>query len=462
MVPERLRWLVAPGSPATVLGERFTEAGFALYLVGGSLRDALLGRPAEDLDFATDARPTDIKTVIEPVADAIYSVGERFGTIAMMLDGQTYEITTFRNEIYRDDSRQPEVSFSDDIETDLSRRDFTINAMALRLPDAELVDPFGGLADLAMKRIRTPLSPEISFSDDPLRMMRLYRFAAVLNFELDPLATEAVVDMADRIEIISKERIRGELTKLLVSDHPARGLRGIVDSGLAEYFLPELNELKAQQDPLHRHKDVWEHTLAVVEKTRPEARIRLAALLHDVGKPATRKFEKGGVTFHHHEVVGARMASRIMSDLRFPKDLTDEVRQLVFLHLRPHTFKMGWTDSAVRRYARDAGPLLQDLNELVRCDVTTGNARRANAIQRRIDELEERIGVLSEEEELGRLRPPVDGNQVMAHLGLSPGPQLGGIMKMLLEHRIDHGPYSEEEALTLAKDWALERGLIDA
>lgn len=462
MVPERLQWLVAPGSPATVLGERFAEAGFALYLVGGSLRDALLGRPAEDLDFATDARPTDIKTVIEPVADAIYSVGERFGTIAMMLDGQTYEITTFRNEIYRDDSRQPEVSFSDDIETDLSRRDFTINAMALRLPDAELVDPFGGLADLAMKRIRTPLSPEISFSDDPLRMMRLYRFAAVLNFELDPLATEAVVDMADRIEIISKERIREELTKLLVSDHPARGLRGIVDSGLAEYFLPELNELKAQQDPLHRHKDVWEHTLAVVEKTRPEARIRLAALLHDVGKPATRKFEKGGVTFHHHEVVGARMASRIMSDLRFPKDLTDEVRQLVFLHLRPHTFKMGWTDSAVRRYARDAGPLLQDLNELVRCDVTTGNARRANAIQRRIDELEERIGVLSEEEELGRLRPPVDGNQVMAHLGLSPGPQLGGIMKMLLEHRIDHGPYSEEEALTLAKDWALERGLIDA
>ena len=470
MIPERLQWLVAPEAPSTVLGERFAAAGFSLYLVGGSLRDALLARPAtdangmstRDLDFATDARPQDIKTVIGPVADAVYTVGEKFGTIGMLIDGLTYEITTFRNEIYRDDSRQPEVTFSNDIETDLSRRDFTINAMALRLPDAELVDPFGGLADLAAQRIRTPLAPEVSFSDDPLRMMRLFRFASVLDFELDEAALDAVDEMADRIEIISKERIRDELIKLLVSDSPSRGLRGLVDSGLAEHFLPELNELKAQQDPLHRHKDVWEHTLAVVEKTHPEVRIRIAALLHDVGKPATRKFEKGGVTFHHHEVVGARMAARIMTDLRFPKDLTDEVRQLVFLHLRPHTFKMGWTDSAVRRYARDAGPLLEDLNELVRCDVTTGNARRANAIQRRIDELEERIAVLSEQEELDKLRPPVDGNQVMAALGLRPGPELGRIMKMLLEHRIDHGPFDEEEALSLAKTWATEQGLIDA
>lgn len=462
MIPERLQWLVAPGAPSTVLGERFAEAGFSLYLVGGSLRDALLGRVADDLDFATDARPADIKRVIEPVADAIYTMGEKFGTIGMLIDGMTYEITTFRNEIYRDDSRQPEVSFSDEIEIDLSRRDFSVNAMALRLPDAELVDPYGGIADLALQIIRTPLAPEISFSDDPLRMMRLFRFAATLNFEMDSDALQAATDMRDRLAIVSKERIRDELSKLLVSDHPAAGLRGLVDSGLAAHFLPELNELKEQHDPLHRHKDVWEHTLAVVEKTRPELRIRIAALLHDVGKPATRRFEKGGVTFHHHEVVGARMAANIMSDLRYPKDITDEVRQLVFLHLRPHTFKMGWTDSAVRRYARDAGPLLEDLNELVRCDVTTGNARRANAIQRRIDELEERIAVLSEQEELGKLRPPVDGNQVMAALGLSPGPGLGKIMKMLLEHRIDHGPYSEEEALTLAREWAAEAGLIDA
>ena len=461
MIPERLQWLVAPEASSTVLGERFAAAGFSLYLVGGSLRDALLGRPADDLDFATEARPQDIKTVIEPVADAIYTVGEKFGTIGMVIDGQTYEITTFRNEIYRDDSRQPEVSFSDDIETDLSRRDFTINAMALRLPDTELVDPFGGLADLAAQRLRTPLSPETSFSDDPLRMMRLFRFAASLDFKMDPIALAAVEGMSDRIEIISKERIRDELSKLLVSDHPARGLRGIVDSGLAEHFLPELSELKAQQDPLYRHKDVWEHTLAVVEKTCPELRIRIAALLHDVGKPETRRFEKGGVTFHHHEVVGARIAARIMSDLRFPKDLIDEVRQLVFLHLRPHTFKMGWTDSAVRRYARDAGPLLEDLNELVRCDVTTGNARRANAIHRRIDELEERIAVLSEQEELDKLRPPVDGNHIMTYLQIAPGPKVGQVMSMLLEHRIDHGPYSEEEAFALAKEWAIEQGLID-
>ncbi len=351
MVPERLAWLVAADAAPARLAERFVDAGFQLFLVGGSVRDALLDRPADDLDFSTDARPADIKRVIEPVADAVFTMGERFGTIGMRADGHTYEITTFRNEIYRDHSRKPEVTFSDDIETDLSRRDFTINAMALPLPNLELIDPFGGLDDLSRRALRTPLAPEIAFSDDPLRMMRLYRFASALDFEPDPAAVRAVEDMAERLEIVSAERIRDELSKLLVTDHPSRGLRGVVDSGLAQAFLPELVEFREQQDPLHRHKDVWEHTMAVVEKTQPTLRLRLAALLHDIGKPATRQFGKGGVSFHHHEVVGARMARERLKALRYPKEMVDDVGRLVFLHLRPHTFKMGWTDSAVRRYA---------------------------------------------------------------------------------------------------------------
>ncbi len=453
MVPERLAWLVAADAPPARLAERFADAGFQLFLVGGSVRDALLGRPADDLDFSTDAHPADIKRVIAPIADAVFTMGERFGTIGMRADGHLYEITTFRNEIYRDHSRKPEVSFSDDIETDLSRRDFTINAMALPLPKLELVDPFGGLEDLGRRELRTPLAPEVAFSDDPLRMMRLYRFVSALDFEPDPAAVQAVRDMADRLEIVSAERTRDELSKLLVTEHPARGLRGIVDSGLAASFLPELVDLREQRDPLHRHKDVWEHTLAVVEKTQPTLRLRLAALLHDIGKPATRHFGKGGVSFHHHEVVGARMARERLKALRYPKEMVDDVSRLVFLHLRPHTFKMGWTDSAVRRYARDAGPLLADLNELVRCDVTTGNAKRADAIQRRIDELEDRIEVLSQQEEIAKLRPPIDGNDVMSEFGLSPGPMVGEIMKMLLEHRIDEGPYSTEEAFELVRAW---------
>lgn len=457
MVPERLAWLAAADSAPTRLSTRFAELGFQLFLVGGSVRDALLGRPAEDLDFATDARPDDIKRAIEPLADAVFTVGERFGTIGMVADGHTYEITTFRNEVYRDESRKPDVTFSEEIETDLSRRDFTVNAMALQLPELRLVDPFGGLEDLAARRLRTPLTPEVAFSDDPLRMMRLFRFAAALGFEPDPAAVKAAVEMADRLEIVSAERVREELSKLLVTSEVAQGLRWLVDSGLTAYFLPELDMLREQRDPLHRHKDVWEHTLAVVDKTSPRLRLRLAALLHDVGKPSTRHFGKGGVSFHHHEVVGARMARERLTALRYPKDLVEEVAKLVFLHLRPHTFKMGWTDSAVRRYARDAGPLLNDLNELVRCDVTTGNAKRAEAIQRRIDELEERIAVLSEQEELDKLRPPINGNDVMGFLGIGPGPMVGAAMRMLLEHRIDAGPYSADEAYDLVQRWYEEQ-----
>ncbi|MDH3306251.1 MAG: CCA tRNA nucleotidyltransferase [Acidimicrobiia bacterium] len=458
MVPERLAWLVADDAPAARLGRRFSDAGHELYLVGGSLRDALLGRPHSDLDFATDARPERIKEIVEGVGP-IFTMGEAFGTIGVREGELIHEITTFREEVYRDDSRKPGVTFSDEITTDLSRRDFTVNAIALKLPAAEIVDPFDGLVDMARRELRTPLTPEISFTDDPLRMLRLYRFVATLDFEPDPAAERAVVEMAGRLEIVSSERIRDELSKLLVAPSPARGLRAIVSTGLADYFLPELRDLVEQSDPLHRHKDVWEHTLAVVEKTEPELRIRLAALLHDIGKPATREFVQGGVTFHHHEVVGARMARARLRSLRYPKSLVDEVGQLVFLHLRPHTFKMGWTDSAVRRYVRDAGDLLDDLNQLVRCDVTTGNQRRADAIQRRIDELEERIEVLGEQEELARLRPPIDGNRVMEFLGIPPGPAVGTIMKRLMEHRIEHGPFSEDEALELVAHWGKEQGI---
>lgn len=452
MIPERLAWLVADDSAASRLGERFQSAGFDLYLVGGSLRDALLGRPSDDLDFATDARPDDIKRIVDPLG-SMFTMGEKFGTIGVQIEDTRYEITTYRSEVYVDDSRKPTVAFGDSIDVDLSRRDFTINAMALDIAKRTMVDPHDGLVDLARRELRTPLEPEVAFSDDPLRMLRLYRFCATLEFEPDPAAERAASRMAARLEIVSSERIRDELSKLLLADQPSRGLRGIVRSGLAEVFLPELVTLSEQQDPLHRHKDVWEHTLAVVEKTDPELRIRLAALLHDIGKPDTREFGKNGVTFHHHEVVGARMARRRLRELRYPKQMVDEVGQLVFLHLRPHTFKMGWSDSAVRRYARDAGDLLDDLNQLVRCDVTTANAKRAAAISRRIDELEERIAVLAEEEELNSLRPPIDGNDVMRHLGLRPGRQVGEIMKMLLEYRIDEGPYSSDEAYELVDHW---------
>lgn len=461
MIPERLTWLVAEDSASSRLGARFSQAGFELFLVGGSLRDALLGRPAEDLDFATNARPADIKRIVDPLG-SVFTMGEQYGTIGVQVGTDRFEITTFRSETYDDESRKPQVVFGDDIETDLSRRDFTINAMALDMAAGQMIDPFGGLVDLGRQELRTPMEPEVAFSDDPLRMLRLYRFASTLGFECDRDAERAAADMAGRMAIVSAERIRDELSKLLVGEFPARGLRGVVRSGLADVFLPELVTLSQQQDPLQRHKDVWEHTLAVVEKTEPHLRIRMAALLHDIGKPDTREFGEGGVTFHHHEVVGARLARRRLRELRYPKQFVDEVGQLVFLHLRPHTFKMGWTDSAVRRYARDAGELLDDLNLLVRADVTTANAKRAAAIARRIDELEERIGVLAEQEELDKLRAPIDGNDVMKRLGIGPGRTVGAIMKMLLEYRIDHGPYDADEAYVLVDEWMREHGTPDA
>ena len=460
MIPDRLGAVLS--EDVMSLSLLFSAKGYELYLVGGSVRDALLGRAITDLDFTTNARPDEIVDIAQPWAQSSYLAGKGFGTIGLVHHGEQYEITTFRSEVYRDDSRKPVVTFSDDIEEDLSRRDFTVNAMALRLPPTpealpEMIDPHDGLVDLVAKKLRTPAGPEVSFGDDPLRMLRLFRFMSTLGFEPTTRALGAVTEMRERITIISPERIRTELDKLLVGEFVVEALKSLVDSGLADEFIPEIPALAVEQDPVHRHKDVLAHSIAVVGKTEPRLRLRLAALFHDIGKPATREFGEGGVTFHHHEVVGARMARKRMKKLRYPKDMTDDVSQLVFLHMRPHTFKMGWTDSAVRRYVRDAGPLLDDLNNLVRSDVTTANRRRARTISNRIDELEKRIAELREQEELDRLRAPIDGNDVMEYLGIEPGREVGTIMKMLLERRIEDGPYTPEAAYRLLDEWRVSR-----
>ncbi len=350
------------------------------------------------------------------------------------------------------------MEFSDSLEEDLSRRDFTVNAMALRLlPEPEMVDPHGGLVDLGAGILRTPLDPEISFGDDPLRMLRLFRFVATLGFAPDAAAVKAATAMAERLSIISAERIRDELDRLIMGEHAVGALEGMVACGLADVFLPEVPALAVAQDPIHRHKDVLAHTLAVVGQCPPDRITRLAALFHDVGKPDTRDFGAGGVSFHHHEVVGARMTKARLRALRYSREDVEAVSRLVYLHMRPHTFKMGWTDRAVRRYVRDAGELLDRLNALVRSDVTTRNEKKARQIRRRIDELEERITDLRQREELDAIRPPIDGHRVMEILGLDPGPEVGRAMDFLLEHRLDHGPYSEEEAEALLREWAQKR-----
>jgi poly(A) polymerase len=458
-VPERLRALLAPDTPLQELAGRFVDAGHQVYLVGGSVRDALLGREMQDLDLTTDARPDRIVELVRGWADSVWTVGQAFGTVGCVRAGVKFEITTFRAEVYRPESRKPEVAFSDDLETDLSRRDFTVNAMALSLPDPVLADPFGGAVDLAVRRLRTPLDPEISFEDDPLRMMRAARFVAGLQLEPDEALTAAVDAMAGRLEIVSAERIRDELSRLLVVPDPSPGLWFLVDHGLAREFLPELPAMALEQDPIHHHKDVLAHTIAVVAKTRPELVVRLAALLHDIGKPKTRSFGPEGVSFHFHDVVGGRMAEERLRALRYPKDIIEAVTKLVVLHLRFHTYKMGWTDSAVRRYVRDAGPLLDDLNHLVRCDCTTRNQAKARTLARRMDDLEARIAEIAAAEELASIRPPLDGNRVMQILGVRPGPVVGEALAFLLEARLEEGPISEEDAEERLRAWAAERGL---
>jgi poly(A) polymerase len=457
VVPERLVPVLEATAP---LQERFAAEGKKLYLVGGTVRDAVAGRPggqaagdAGDIDLTTDALPDEIEALVAGLADATWTQGKRFGTIGLVIGGRRFEITTHRAEAYEADSRRPSVSFGDDILIDLSRRDFTVNAMALRLPDLELLDPYSGLADLAAKRLRTPLDPEASFSDDPLRMLRAARFLA--GYELQPEAAlvAAVTAMTDRLEIVSAERIRDELDKLITLPEPAAGLWFIVSTGLAERFLPELPALALEQDPVHRHKDVLAHTIAVVSKTKPEKVLRLAALFHDIGKPKTRAVGPDGVSFHHHDVVGARMTRERMKALRYPTDEIEAVCQLVELHLRFHTYQMGWTDSAVRRYARDAGPLLGQLNELTRADCTTRNAARARALGERMDELERRLVEIRQQEELDALRPELDGVEVMELLGVPPGRVVGEALAFLMEIRLEDGLIGKDEAKRRLTAW---------
>jgi poly(A) polymerase len=445
---------------AAELGERFRLAGHELYLVGGAVRDPLLGRDLGDvdLDLATDALPRETTKVLRGWADRQYLIGVKFGTVGARKGDTRFEVTTFREEVYAEEHRKPAVTFGRDLRTDLSRRDFTVNAMAVRLPEGEFVDPFGGVKDLAARRLDTPLEPDIAFTDDPLRMLRAMRFAAQLEMTLAPRVLEAIGRMRERLRIVSAERIGEELTKLLRAPAPSLGLELLVDTGLADGFLPELAALRLEQDPVHRHKDVLRHTFAVVDRCEPNLRLRLAALLHDIGKPATRAITSEGVTFHHHEVVGARMARERLQELRFPSVTVDDVVRLVELHLRFHGYSE-WTDSAVRRYVRDAGPLLDLLNQLTRADCTTQNRFKAKKLEALQDDLEDRIARLAEEENLDALRPPLDGRQVMEHLGIPPGPLVGRALEYLMEVRLDHGPIDEDEAYRLLDEWAKDEGV---
>jgi poly(A) polymerase len=444
---------------ATELGARFADAGHELYLVGGSVRDLLLGRRSDDLDFATSAPPRDTTKVLQGWADRRYFVGVKFGTVGALKDGVRLEITTFREEVYAEEHRKPAVTFGKDVRTDLSRRDFTINAMAVGVPDGSLVDPFGGVQALGARLLDTPLEPDVAFSDDPLRMVRAARFIAQLDVAPSGRLVEAIRRMRDRLEIVSAERIRAELDKLLVAPRAATGLDVLVETGLADVFLPELPALRLEQDPVHQHKDVLRHTYAVVERCEPDLVLRLAGLLHDVGKPKTRQIGPDGVSFHHHEVVGARMARERLTALRYPNAVVDDVGTLIELHLRFHGYGEGWTDAAVRRYVRDAGPLLDRLNQLTRADVTTRNPERAERFAALQDELEERIAALAEQENLEAMRPPLDGHQVMERLGVEGGPVVGEALAYLMEIRLERGPVPGEEAYALLDAWAKERGI---
>ena len=447
-----------------VLGGAFDAAGEELSLVGGPVRDAILGRVALDLDFTTSADPDKILKIVKPLASATWDVGREFGTIAAQIGDHKIEITSYRADSYDKDSRKPTVEFGDNLEDDLKRRDFTVNAMALRLPSKTFVDPHQGLRDLMLETLRTPAAPEISFSDDPLRMMRAARFTSQLGFELDPAAFTAMRDMASRIEIISAERVRDELSKLLISKNPQPGLELLVESGIAELVLPELPALRLEVDEHHHHKDVYQHSLTVVAQAislepqygfDSDLILRLAALLHDIGKPATRKLEQGGsVTFHHHDVVGAKLAKKRLMALRFDNDTIKAVCRLIELHLRFFGYSdQQWSDSAVRRYVRDADDQLKRLHILTRADVTTRNQRKADRLAHAYDDLEARIKVLAEQEQLDAMRPDLDGEEIMQLLGIKPGREVGQAYNFLLELRLDEGAIGKDEAKKRLLEW---------
>jgi poly(A) polymerase len=453
--------LLDDNSPVLALAERFRASNHELYLVGGPVRDLALRRSHTDLDFATDAVPEETLAIVKPVAEKVWLQGIEFGTVGARIDGVVMEITTFRTEKYEPGSRHPDVNFKRDIETDLSRRDFTINAMGIRLPERIPVDPFNGLDDLKARMIRTPIDPEASFTDDPLRMLRAFRFAAQLDFRIDESVLEGVATLGESLKTVSAERIRDELSKLVCGKAPARALDLADQTGLTELVVPELPALRLEQDPVHRHKDVWHHTLAVLERAVPpeDLELRLAALLHDIGKPKTRRIGPEGVSFHHHEIIGADMARDRLRALRYPNEVVENVEQLIRLHHRFHTYRLGWTDSAVRRYVRDAGVLLGKLNALVRADCTTRNPARAKALAQRMDELEARIAELAAKEELDRLRPELDGFQIMAYLGVDQGRVVGEARNYLMEIRLDEGLIGTDEAYRRLEEWAAVRGI---
>ncbi|NMN02713.1 CCA tRNA nucleotidyltransferase [Bifidobacterium panos] len=458
---------------AMELGRMFADEGYELSLVGGPVRDLLLHRPSHDLDFCTSARPEQFEPILRRFGrDGFWDMGRKFGTLGAMRrrdDGTAVqvEVTTYRADTYDPDSRKPEVAYGDTLEGDLSRRDFTINAMALRVPDLQFVDPFGGANDLAKGVLRTPVDPRQSFDDDPLRMMRAVRFVAQLGFGIEPGTAEALADMTERIRIVSAERVRDELTKLLLSDRPRAGVEALVESGLADIVFPEIVALQLQIDEHHRHKDVFEHTMIVLDRAvaletdddgpvpRPDLTLRLAALMHDIGKPKTRRFEPGGkVSFHHHDAVGAKLTRKRLRALRFDHHLIEDVSELVNLHLRFHGYvDEPWTDSAVRRYVKDAGPLYERLNRLTRADATTQNRRKAMVFSSAMDEMEERVRELKKKEDFDAIRPDIDGNEIMQLLGLEPGPMVGRAYKHMLEYRLDNGPVEREVAIEELKRW---------
>jgi poly(A) polymerase len=467
---DRLGELAASPTVAR-LALAFEAGGHELALVGGPVRDAFLGRQGNDLDFTTDATPDEILAIVKPIAEAHWDIGRAFGTIGAKIAGETVEITTYRADAYDGDSRKPAVVFGSRLEDDLTRRDFTVNALALRLPQLELVDPSGGVEDLIAKTLRTPAAPEQSFGDDPLRMLRAARFSAQLGFDVEDATREAMTALASEIDRISAERVRDELSKLLLTDSPRGGIRLLVESGLAERVLPEVPALKLERDEHHRHKDVYEHSLTVLdqaidyEKSRgvldsPDLILRLGALLHDIGKPATRRLEPGGaVSFHHHDVVGAKLARKRLRALRFDNDTVAAVSRLIELHLRFFGYTDGaWTDSAVRRYVRDAGDQLERLHILARADVTTRNRRKADQLAFAYDDLEERIAVLAEEEELAAVRPELDGAEIMRILDVKPGPIVGEAYRFLLELRLDEGPIGSDAAAERLRSWWAQRG----
>ena len=433
------------------LSNLYAKNGFQIYLVGGAVRDGILDIETKDFDFTTNASSEDSIKMLNKNDYKTTEIGRAFGTIETTVGDYSIHITTYREDKYNKDSRKPEIKTSGELETDLSRRDFTVNAIAYDINNSEIIDPHGGLKDLSEGLIRTPDTADISFSDDPLRMLRACRFVSTHGFTPNNELFKAISKNVERIEIVSTERIRDEFTKLLTGKEPSLGLKAFVESGLSELIMPELNELKIEVDPKHHHKDVYEHTMVVLDRVSPTLISRMSALLHDIGKPKTKGIENGKVHFRHHEVVGAKMSKKILKRLKYDNETIKKVSLLVENHLRPHTFKMGWTDSAVRRYIIDAGGLLEELNDLVRADITTKNKAKYEEINKYLDEMEERIKEVAEKEELSKLRPPISGDEIMDMFDLEPGPSVGVIMKALYEQRINDGEVSKEEAIKLAE-----------